>query len=170
MGIVRKGFQAMFQRGKWKILRGDKGEGVRAREGCGHWLWAAAGAAALGAAAGGAVRTGGAPQHKWLQWDSATGVPGDHPCLSSCCSGIRQACQGAERAGVRVPHPAVAVQIMAGKDKGQVGTVLKVIRDEKYPRVMVEGLNLVSGGGGERLGLPRFLPAALCLLPWPALL
>lgn len=36
------------------------------------------------------------------------------------------------------------VMIMAGKDKGQVGTVLKVIRDEQFPRVVVEGLNLVS--------------------------
>lgn len=36
------------------------------------------------------------------------------------------------------------VMIMAGKDRGQVGTVLKVIRDDKYPRVVVEGLNLVS--------------------------
>lgn len=33
--------------------------------------------------------------------------------------------------------------IMAGKDKGQVGTVLKVIRDERQPRVIVEGQNLV---------------------------
>lgn len=62
MGIVRKGFKDMFERGKWKILRGDK------------------------------------------------------------------------------------VQITAGKDKGQVGTVLKVIRDAKFPRVLVEGLNLVSAG------------------------
>lgn len=36
------------------------------------------------------------------------------------------------------------VQITAGKDKGQVGTVMKVIRDPDYPRVIVEGLNLVS--------------------------
>ncbi len=36
------------------------------------------------------------------------------------------------------------VAIMAGKDKGQVGTVTKVIRDHKVPRVIVEGLNLVS--------------------------
>ena len=35
------------------------------------------------------------------------------------------------------------MMIMAGKDRGQVGTVLKVIRDDKYPRVVVEGLNLV---------------------------
>ena len=33
--------------------------------------------------------------------------------------------------------------IVAGKDKGQIGTVLKVIRDQQYPRVVVEGLNLV---------------------------
>ena len=35
------------------------------------------------------------------------------------------------------------VTIVAGKDKGQVGTVTKVIRDVKVPRVLVEGLNLV---------------------------
>lgn len=35
------------------------------------------------------------------------------------------------------------VVITAGKDRGQVGTVLKVIRDEKFPRVIVEGQNLV---------------------------
>jgi len=60
MGKLRKVFQSMFERGKWKILRGDK------------------------------------------------------------------------------------VIITAGKDRGQVGTVTKVIRDEKFPRVLVEGLNLVS--------------------------
>lgn len=36
------------------------------------------------------------------------------------------------------------VQIMAGKDKGQNGTVSKVIRDEKVPRVIVEGRNLAK--------------------------
>ena len=36
------------------------------------------------------------------------------------------------------------VMIMAGKDKGQTGTVLKVIRDKARPRVVVEGRNLVS--------------------------
>jgi len=60
MGILRKVFKSMFERDKWRILRGDK------------------------------------------------------------------------------------VMIMAGKDRGQIGTVLKVIRDDKYPRVVVEGLNLVS--------------------------
>jgi hypothetical protein len=35
------------------------------------------------------------------------------------------------------------VMVTAGKDKGQVGIVLKVIRDDKFPRVVVEGLNLV---------------------------
>ncbi|GAB4820479.1 hypothetical protein N2152v2_007525 [Parachlorella kessleri] len=34
--------------------------------------------------------------------------------------------------------------ITSGKDKGQVGTVLKVIRDTKFPRVLVEGLNLTK--------------------------
>lgn len=36
------------------------------------------------------------------------------------------------------------VKILSGKDKNQVGTVLKVIRDERIPRVLVEGLNLVG--------------------------
>jgi ribosomal protein L24 len=36
------------------------------------------------------------------------------------------------------------VVITAGKDKGQTGIVSKVIRDEKIPRVIVEGRNLVS--------------------------
>lgn len=35
------------------------------------------------------------------------------------------------------------VVITAGKDKGQAGIVTKVIRDEKIPRVIVEGRNLV---------------------------
>ena len=36
------------------------------------------------------------------------------------------------------------VVITAGKDKGQTGIVSKVIRDEKIPKVIVEGRNLVS--------------------------
>lgn len=35
------------------------------------------------------------------------------------------------------------VMIRSGKDAGQIGTVTKVIRDEKFPRVLIEGLNLV---------------------------
>lgn len=42
--------------------------------------------------------------------------------------------------------------IMAGKDRGQVGTVLKVIRDPHFPRVVVEGLNLVRRRGGVGWG------------------
>lgn len=75
------------------------------------------------------------------------------------------------------------VMVTAGKDAGQVGTVLKVIRDTKFPRVVVEGLNLVgrriraretaAHAGGQRGGgsgsgrparpteLPRPLPPAL---------
>eukprot|EP00889_Picochlorum_renovo_P008741 jgi/Picre1/35771/NNA_003231.t1 len=34
------------------------------------------------------------------------------------------------------------VMIRSGKDAGQIGTVTKVIRDEKFPRVLIEGLNL----------------------------
>lgn len=36
------------------------------------------------------------------------------------------------------------VMITTGKDSGQTGTVTKVIRDRKFPRVIVEGLNLVG--------------------------
>jgi large subunit ribosomal protein L24 len=39
------------------------------------------------------------------------------------------------------------VMIMAGKDRGQVGTVMRVMRDKRWPRVVVEGLNLVSCRG-----------------------
>ena len=35
------------------------------------------------------------------------------------------------------------VVITAGKDKGQTGIVTKVIRDERIPKVIVEGRNLV---------------------------
>ena len=59
---------------------------------------------------------------------------------------------------------------MAGKDKGQVGTVMKVIRDERQPRVIVEGLNLVRAAAGRRAtaGRGRRWPAAgrfACPLP-----
>lgn len=37
------------------------------------------------------------------------------------------------------------VIITAGKDKGQLGTVSKVIRHPQNPRVIVEGRNLVCG-------------------------
>lgn len=36
------------------------------------------------------------------------------------------------------------VVITAGKDKGQTGIVTKVIRDERIPKVIVEGRNLVE--------------------------
>ena len=36
------------------------------------------------------------------------------------------------------------IVITAGKDKGETGIVSKVIRDDKIPRVVVEGRNLVS--------------------------
>ena len=35
------------------------------------------------------------------------------------------------------------VMIRSGKDAGEMGTVTKVIRDDTFPRVIVEGLNLV---------------------------
>ena len=45
------------------------------------------------------------------------------------------------------------VAVTAGRDAGATGTVLKVIRDEKRPAVLVEGCNLVrliGKGGSER--------------------
>ena len=39
------------------------------------------------------------------------------------------------------------VVIIAGKDKGETGIVSKVIRDDKIPRVIVEGRNLVCYPG-----------------------
>ena len=44
------------------------------------------------------------------------------------------------------------VAVTAGRDAGATGTVLKVIRDEKRPAVLVEGCNLVRAeveGGRE---------------------
>lgn len=41
------------------------------------------------------------------------------------------------------------VMIISGKDNGQIGTVTKVIRDERFPRVIVEGLNLVRFANDE---------------------
>ena len=40
------------------------------------------------------------------------------------------------------------VQIMSGRDKGQIGIVKEVIRDRQWPRVVVEGLNLVRARVG----------------------
>ncbi|KIY97348.1 50S ribosomal protein L24 [Monoraphidium neglectum] len=36
------------------------------------------------------------------------------------------------------------VQIIAGKDRGLTGRVLRVLRDERFPRVIVEGRNMVK--------------------------
>lgn len=55
------------------------------------------------------------------------------------------------------------VQIMAGKDKGLTGRVLRVIRDTRFPRVIVEGRNMVrvargrgrAGGRRPRAGTER---------------
>jgi hypothetical protein len=47
------------------------------------------------------------------------------------------------------------VMIMAGRDKGQIGTVLKVIRNVRVPRIIVEGRNLVR----LQFSCPVFLPA-----------
>lgn len=35
------------------------------------------------------------------------------------------------------------LQVMTGKDKGQQGEVMRVIRDQRFPRVYVQGLNKV---------------------------
>jgi ribosomal protein L24 len=32
---------------------------------------------------------------------------------------------------------------MVGKDKDKQGTVLRVVRDQRFPRVFVQGLNMV---------------------------
>jgi KOW motif len=37
------------------------------------------------------------------------------------------------------------VQIITGKDKGEIGIVKKVIRDKRVPKLIVEGRNLVTG-------------------------
>ena len=48
------------------------------------------------------------------------------------------------------------VAVTAGRDAGATGTVLKVIRDDKRPAVLVEGCNLVrrvkEGEGGKIRG------------------
>ena len=64
------------------------------------------------------------------------------------------------------------VEIIAGKDKGKQGRVLRVLRDERFPRVVVENRNLVSSvvlgarGARWRLGWPntarRRPPPPLC--------
>ena len=41
------------------------------------------------------------------------------------------------------------VAVTAGRDAGSTGTVLKVIRDERRPAVLVAGCNLVGGRGRE---------------------
>ena len=81
MGVFRQGFKSMFQRNKWRIMRGDK------------------------------------------------------------------------------------VMVTAGKDAGQVGTVLKVIRDPKWPRVVVEGQNLVRRRRRRRRLPPPPAAAAACKQP-----
>lgn len=36
------------------------------------------------------------------------------------------------------------MQVMTGKDKGKQGEVLRVVRDQRVPRVFVAGVNMVS--------------------------
>ena len=40
------------------------------------------------------------------------------------------------------------VKIITGKDKGETGTIARVLRDQN--RVIVEGFNLVRAGRGQR--------------------
>lgn len=47
------------------------------------------------------------------------------------------------------------VVITAGKDKGETGIVSRVIRDDKIPRVIVEGRNLVSTHLATSVQAPR---------------
>ena len=43
------------------------------------------------------------------------------------------------------------VYIDAGKDKGQTGTVTKVLRDEKVPKAVIQGRNLVGSPCSVRI-------------------
>ena len=52
------------------------------------------------------------------------------------------------------------VMITTGKDKGQLGTVSKVIRHPQIPRVIVEGRNLVRSSVGLSYG--AILTCSLC--------
>ena len=38
-----------------------------------------------------------------------------------------------------------ATQVMSGKDKGKQGEVMRVIRNQRFPRVFVAGANMVRG-------------------------
>jgi ribosomal protein L24 len=42
------------------------------------------------------------------------------------------------------------VQIVAGKDKGLQGKILTVIRDKRFPRVIVENCNMVRHSAAGR--------------------
>jgi hypothetical protein len=53
------------------------------------------------------------------------------------------------------------VEIIAGKDKGEKGKVLAVIRDKRFPRVIVERKNLVS----RPLSISLLLRGLAYLLP-----
>jgi hypothetical protein len=57
------------------------------------------------------------------------------------------------------------VQILAGKDKGKQGKVLKVIKDERFPRVVVESLNIVSRAAHKGRSRAR-PPGAAALSSW----
>ncbi|KAI8464367.1 MAG: translation protein SH3-like domain-containing protein [Monoraphidium minutum] len=48
------------------------------------------------------------------------------------------------------------VQIMTGKDRGLTGRVLRVIRDTRFPRVIVEGRNMVKKHVKQQ-GAPGFV-------------
>ena len=59
------------------------------------------------------------------------------------------------------------VWISAGKDKGQTGTVTKVIRDNKIPKAFVQGRQLVCDLRGAPL--LSFGSAVLFVLTWAVL-
>jgi ribosomal protein L24 len=61
------------------------------------------------------------------------------------------------------PH---TLQVMVGKDKGKQGEVLRVVRDQRFPRVFVQGINMVSARGAQlhaRAGSLRWRRHSCCI-------
>lgn len=56
------------------------------------------------------------------------------------------------------------VQVMSGRDKGRIGVVREVIRDQQWPRVVVEGVNMVSEAWARGCVLWRAFAATQPLL------
>ena len=65
---------------------------------------------------------------------------GDKVGRAGAAGGLRR------RLAVASSHRPAQVKIVAGKDKGQVGTIARVLRDQN--RVVVEGFNLVRAWRG----------------------